>query len=69
MKKLLKLYLKQVGAMELSKNQMKKIIGASSGCSGESCAGTCSVTIGSLTYLGSCSWDSSTDYLLCGCKV
>ncbi|WP_455628922.1 TIGR04149 family rSAM-modified RiPP [Parabacteroides chinchillae] len=69
MKKLSKLRLRQVETMELSKNQMKKIIGARSGCSGESCAGSCSVTIGSILYSGTCSWDSSTEYLLCGCKL
>lgn len=69
MKKLTKLCLKNVESVELSKNQMKRILGADSGCSASSCAGSCSVTIGSLTYSGYCDWDSSTSYLVCGCRV
>lgn len=70
MKKLSKLCLKNVESVELSKTQMKRIHGAGSGCSATSCAGSCTVTLwGSLVYNGYCDWDTSTDKLLCGCRV
>lgn len=68
MKKLTKLHLQKVDAVTLSKNEMKRVVG-SGGCSASSCGGSCSVTIGSLTYSGTCNWDISTDYMLCGCKI
>lgn len=68
MQKLEKLRLQKVKAVELSKSEMKKIIG-SGGCSASSCGGSCSYVIGGLTYSGNCDWDASTKYLLCACKV
>lgn len=68
MKKLSKLRLKNVDPVELSKDQMKGILGAT-GCSASSCAGPCSFTMNGLHYSGSCGWDSSSDYLVCGCQV
>lgn len=68
MKKLAKLHLRKVKSVTLSKDEMKKVVG-SAGCNASSCGGPCSVTIGTLTYTGSCGWDISTDRMICACGV
>ena len=68
MRKLSKLNLKKIDLVELSKEEMKSIIGAESGCSASSCVGSCSVLVWGIMHYGSCDWDTSTGSLQCGCK-
>ncbi len=70
MKSLSKIELKDLDAVELSKEQMKQISGSgvTENCNG-SCTGDCVAYLNDLRVTGKCEWVDASGYLACGCRI